>query len=810
MSEVCHFEGFELDSHAYRLSCNGEVVRLERIPLELLCLLIERRDQIVTRREILERIWGKGVFIDSENAINTAVRKIRRALKDDANEPRLIVTIPGKGYRFVAPILVGNGEPKPVLGPSGGLPTNGKSERAINGKPADFPQTSVASRESQPPWRKYRLALLFSVVGIAGLIIAVSHLSRRQPQPSASKTSSELQPPELPNKPSIAVLPFINLGGDSEQEYFSDGITDDLIADLSRLPGLLVIDRGSTFTYKGKAAKVRDVGREVGVRYVLEGSVRKAAGQVRITVHLADTTTGVELWAERYNRPLRDVFAVQDEIVRRIVTTLNLQITLSQRGLVIPRSTENLEAYDYLLRGSEHLFSYTKEGNAKARPMFEKALELDPNYAHAYALLGLTYFFDWNWAFDSNPDVPERALRTAQQAIALDDSTAYAHSVLAHIYMYNGRDLHDSVHKWQNGQALNEARRGIALDPSSAFGYSALAAVLMAQGKPAEALAAVEKAIRLNPLNSVHYVWQEGRAYSHLGRWEESIRALKASLALRPDFLWAHAYLAIDYFNLRDHDGVRAETAQVEQALTFNPSAVGYLALALVLTVQGRAAEALVAAEKGMRFDPQNPFIPFAQGWAYDQLGRWQQGLSVRKRYLVLYPDDEVGARTWSACEYSALSEMDAARGEAAKVERAVARDPNSPYGYRALAMVMNCTGRPAQALAAAENAIRLYPPSDPFPPYPLCEQGRAYTQLGRWEEAVRALNGCLARYPDQVLPHVALAVDHVKLGQDDVARAEVAEILRLNPQFSLKMALESEFPAQRERTADLSKAGLK
>ena len=141
--------------------------------------------------------------------------------------------------------------------------------------------------------------------------------------------------------------------------------------------------------------------------------------------------------------------------------------------------------------------------------------------------------------------------------------------------------------------------------------------------------------------------------------------------------------------------------------------------------------------------------------------------------------------------EYGALGQMDAARREAAQVERAVARDPNSPYGIAFLAMVMNCTGRPAPALAAAENAMRLYPSSDPFPPYPLCEQGRAYTQLGRWEEAVRALDGCLARYPDEVAPHVALAVDYIELGQDDAARAEVAEILQLNSQFSLKMALE-------------------
>ena len=202
------------------------------------------------------------------------------------------------------------------------------------------------------------------------------------------------------------------MSGDHEQEYFSDGITDDLITDLSRLPGLFVIARNSTFTYKGKAANLQDVGKELGVKYVLEGSVRKAAGQVRITVQLADATTGDELWAERYDRPLRDVFALQDEIVRRIVTTLNLQLALSQKGILIPRTTENLEAYDDLLRGTEYFVSLTKDGNAKARPLFEKAIELDPKYAdglrtHWVTTTGLVWFF----AFNPDPNGIGRGLR---------------------------------------------------------------------------------------------------------------------------------------------------------------------------------------------------------------------------------------------------------------------------------------------------------------------------------------------------------------------------------------------------------------
>jgi adenylate cyclase len=272
-----------------------------------------------------------------------------------------------------------------------------------------------------------------------------------------------------------------------------------LITGLSRLPGLFVIARNSTFTYKGKAAPLQEVNKELGVKYVLEGSVRKAGDQLRITAQLADATTGEEMWAERYDRPLRDVFALQDEIVRRIV---NLQLTLAQQGVLIPRTTENLEAYDDLLRGTEYLLDMTKNGNVKARLMFEKAIELDPKYAEAYALLGMNLFRDYMYALDPDPNGLGKALKMAQRAVALDDLLAGAHSLLALIY----------VQKGQNDEALSEAQRGIALDPNSAFGYSSLADVLNNEVKPTEALVAVEKAMRLDPRNPENYVLEQGLA----------------------------------------------------------------------------------------------------------------------------------------------------------------------------------------------------------------------------------------------------------------------------------------------------------
>ncbi|HJU11465.1 MAG TPA: winged helix-turn-helix domain-containing protein [Candidatus Binataceae bacterium] len=803
MAEIRYFGDFELDRSACCLSREGQTIHLERIPFDLLFLLVERRGQLVTREEILERIWGKGVFIDSENAINTAIRKIRRALNDTTGAPRFIVTVPAKGYRFAAPVLISNGEPT----------TNEGNNQLVDGSSADFPLTPAVSHEGQTRrygyWSIGTLSVA-SVALIATAMITVLHWLYRARQPSVPKFST-VPVVQLPDKPSIAVLPFINLSRDQEQEYFSHGITDDLITALSRLPGLLVIARGSSFTYKGKASKLRDVGRDLGVRYVLEGSVRKAAERVRITVQLADATTDTELWAEQYDRPLHDVFTLQDEIVRRIVTTLNLQLALSQRhGLVIARSTDNFEAYDYLLRGAEYLFSLSRDGNAKAREMFEKAIELDPKYSVARVFLGFTYYLGWGLGLNPDPGGLERAQQITQQAIALDDSLAFAHSILAMIYIHNGQNAHMYDHNWQTDQALTEAEKAVALDPNSAFGYSALAEILNMQGKNVESLAAAEKAMRLDPRNRVNYMWAEGQAYTGLERWEQAASSLKTYLQHNPDNLWAHVLAAIDYFNLHDRERAGLETSQVEKLAVLSPSAQGYSTLAMPLNAQGRPAEALLAAKKGMRFDSQNPTLLSSQGWAYAQLGRWKEGVAAWKRYVDLYPND-IGARSSLAVLYSASGEMDAAREEVAQVERAVALDPDTSYGYRVLAMALNATGRPADALAATEKAMDLYPLSDAFPPYPICEQGRAYAQLGRWQESIRALKSCLAHHStEQALPHIGLAVDYIEFGQDNAARAEVADILKLDPQFSLKRALETEFPAHREFAANLSKAGLK
>jgi TolB-like protein/predicted Zn-dependent protease len=621
------------------------------------------------------------------------------------------------------------------------------------------------------------------------------------------RTPASIPPPRaalaLPDRPSIAVLPFINMSGDREQEYFSDGLTDDLITDLSRLSGLFVIARESTFTYKRKPAKLQDVGKELGVRYVLEGSVRKADGKVRITVQLADASTGAEMWAERYDRPLRDVFALQDEIVRRIVTTLNLQIDLSQQGVGLrPRRTENLEAYDDMLRGTADLVRLTQDGNLKARQLLERAIVLDPKYADAYTALAHNYYLGWLSAFVPGSAL-ERAVHFAQQACALDDSQALPHGVLAFIYMWEG----------QTDRAFTEAQRVIARDPNSAFGYQALAEVLNTQERHQEALAAVDKAIRFDPRNKVIYFWTRGWSNSMLGRWDDALSDLKSYVARYPDFILAHAFLAAAYFNLGDHSTARLENAQVERIIALTPkSAVGYWALSIALELQGKPIEALAAVKKGLSIDPQNRVMQDRQlllllSDLYHELGRWEESLAVEKRYVLFFPDD-IWAHALRGCDYAALGQIDAAKEEGAKAQRIFELFPQPAHHHLALALALIAQGKPAEALVAVEKVIRLDPGNRVLYLWTL---GHIYALLGRWAEAISALTSFLARYPNQVRPRLELARAYIEVGQDRAAQAEVAEALRLEPQLSMKIGVPCELPMDTDRcAADLRRVGLK
>jgi TolB-like protein/Tfp pilus assembly protein PilF len=362
-------------------------------------------------------------------------------------------------------------------------------------------------------------------------------------------------PLPLPDKPSIAVLPFVNMSGDPQQEYFSDGITETIITALSKTPQLFVIARNSTFTYKGKPVKVQQVSRELGVRYVLEGSVQKSGDRVRITAQLVDAKTGNHLWAERYDRDLKDIFALQDEITMKIITEFQVKLTEGERVRVYSKGTDNLEAYLKYLQGYDYWKKVNKEDNARARQMYKEAIALDPHYPVPYATLGWTHYMDvWLKSSRSLRESISKAFELAQKSISLDDSSPSGHLLLSTLYLITR----------QHEKAIAEGERAIALDPNSADAYATFGGqVLFFSGKPEEAVLAIEKAIRLNPIAPSWYLQMLGMAYRETGRYEESITACKKAIKRQPNNIFAHLVLVATYSVLGREDEARATAAQV-------------------------------------------------------------------------------------------------------------------------------------------------------------------------------------------------------------------------------------------------------
>jgi TolB-like protein/Flp pilus assembly protein TadD len=345
----------------------------------------------------------------------------------------------------------------------------------------------------------------------------------------------------LPDKPSIAVLPFTNMSDDPGQEYFADGMTEDLITDLSKVSGLFVIARNSVFTYKGKAIEVRQVAEDLGVRYVLEGSVRRAGEQVRINAQLIDATTGGHLWAERYDGSLADIFGLQDKVARKIVAVLAVQLMAGEEQRVASKETVNPEAYDAFLQGWQHYLRQNPENFRKAISYFEKAVELDPQYARAYAALAATYMHVWKRFWHAKVGLRDlhdpRFLAEEFLEKAHLNPTPLAHQVAAGMLSQQG----------QHEEAIAEAERAISLDPNDADGYIALAGALSLAGRPDEAHQLVQQAMRLNPHYPPSYLYELGLTEFSMERFEKAVEALERASALNPDDRWSLRLLLATY-----------------------------------------------------------------------------------------------------------------------------------------------------------------------------------------------------------------------------------------------------------------------
>ncbi len=490
---------------------DGHTERLEPLAMQVLVHLASRAGEVVSRDELEQAVWKGGVV--SYDSVTSTVIKLRKALGDNARKPSYIATIPKRGYQLVAPV-------SPVL----------DEQQAVD-------QTEDPALSGLP--RKRRATLLFAVLAaVAALVWGV--LNQWQPPP-AGPEEHRTERTNVP--PSIVVLPFANMSGDVEQEYFSDGMTEDLLTDLSKIPTLTVIARTSAFAYRGDSPDIPAIADALGVSHVVLGSVRKADGRVRINVKLVDAETGKHVWAERYDRELKDIFALQDEVRAKIVSTLAVTLSASDEQHAAAKTTQSVEAYELLMKGRYQATSFTREGNAEAIGLYERAIEIDPGYARAYARLANMYELrsQFGWGEDADADT-NMALKLARKAIALDETNPFSHWTLGRIYSRvrpgGIKNLFDAVESLE---------RALELDPNYADAHAFISHLYVGIGKPDKALAAIASAIRLNPQYPFWYIRNRGLIQFFRGDHASAIADLEQALEKNPTTFISRYWLAAAY-----------------------------------------------------------------------------------------------------------------------------------------------------------------------------------------------------------------------------------------------------------------------
>jgi TolB-like protein/DNA-binding winged helix-turn-helix (wHTH) protein len=525
------FGDFELDVAGYELSRRGHPTKLERIPMELLLLLVDRRGQLVTRDEILQKLWGKEVFLDVDNSINTAISKIRVVLKDDREDPAFIRTVPGKGYRFIAPITV-----SPV---GNDISTQSTEQEHSSGNRLiapvrDVPPAAGAAVADEPPFdsktpsNRGRWRLWPSIVGVFLVVALPTWIWRDSLRRIVSPSPS-------PVIRSLAVLPLENLTGDASQEYFADGMTDALITDLAQIGALRVISRTSIMRYKGMRKPLPDIARELGVDGIVEGTVVHSGSRVRVTSQLIYAPTDQHLWARGYEREVGDIVTLQGEIAQAIADEVRAAVTPAERSHLAKRLTDNPEAYQLYLRGRYSWNQRTPVGTKKSIEFFQQATEKDPKFALAYAGLADAYNFSNILGVLAPKESSPLAKTAAIEALRLDPQLAEAHTALG---------LVKSHYDFDFPGAQREFLKAIELNPNYANAHLFYAGgYLTPMARHEEAIAEMKKALELDPL-SLPLNNMMGNTYLWAGDYEKSLQQFQRTIELDSTFPLVHFFFA--------------------------------------------------------------------------------------------------------------------------------------------------------------------------------------------------------------------------------------------------------------------------
>ena len=462
------FTDHTLDIARRELRRGAEQIAVEPQVFDLLAYLVQSRDRVVSKDDLIATVWGGRIVSDA--TLSSRIYAARKALGDNGDQQKLIRTIARKGLRFVAPV------------------------------------------STQPNGDESSL----------------------EPAPDAARERPAMTLP-LPDRPAIAVLPFINMSGDPEQEYFSDGISEDIITALSKLRWFFVIARNSSFIYKGHAVHIRQIAEELGVRYVVEGSVRRACGRVRITVQLNDAVAGSQIWAERYDRDLADVFAMQDEITAAIVGSIEPQLLAAESFRARRKPTDSLDAWDLVMRALSHYWRVTQQDSATAQALLEQAIAIDPHYGQALGVLAASHAFSAYMGWADMAASFARAESTATAAVRADGDDPWAQHALGCVHVL--------ARRWDD--ALAQFDLALRLNPNFALaqGYQGIALAL--SGRWEEAIEAAARALRLSPRDPFSAIYCGIAAYAQFGarNYEEAMRLARDAIRQRGDFVGAHRVL---------------------------------------------------------------------------------------------------------------------------------------------------------------------------------------------------------------------------------------------------------------------------
>ncbi|MGD9386249.1 MAG: winged helix-turn-helix domain-containing protein [Thioalkalispiraceae bacterium] len=502
------------------LSRSGEEIRIEPKVMEVLVYFASRQGEVITRDELERDVWH-GALVGYD-AVTSTIIKLRKALKDNAKNPRYIATIPKRGYQLITTVR-----------PAGEQPVQGPQDKIRHSDTANTKQF----------FTKPLLAVTLLTAVLFTFWLWFSQADN-----------------ELSNTPSILVLPFENKSDNNQHDSFVDGITEDVITDLSRLSRLSVMASSATFKYKGKQVTPQEIKTELNVDYILQGNIRRLGGRLRFNIQLIDTNTGFNAWAERFDRKPEEIFALQDEITGYIIDALSIQQSPGEIQRLAQRATNNLQAYEHFLEGQRLSKVYSKQANTQANDAYRKAIKIDPTYGRAYGALAFVLAVDYRRGWTDNPvETLDRALGMAEQAVKLDSSIPQTHWALGYVYFM----------RKEHAKAEKAVVESIRIAPNYADGYGLLALINNNLGNAQQALDYVEKGMQLNPYYTWDYLYNKGRALYTLGHYHEAINSLEQAQLRNENAIPIKIYLAASYVRLD-----RLDDAEwiIDQLLVINPA----------------------------------------------------------------------------------------------------------------------------------------------------------------------------------------------------------------------------------------------